>query len=187
MRAFAIATVLLFISMLSSGQENRLTWNENKRLRWDDFSGKVNDTSRFDAESYAEVKFDYIFNSPRNFRFTVKAIFNRGTWWIKQRHKSDELLKHEQVHFDIAELYARKLQLAFDTYQYTSNFRNEICEVFNKVKKHYHQTQQLYDEETNHAIVASNQRQWEILIKEELDKMKKLNTNRNEPVFVKSK
>lgn len=184
MRAFAITVVLLIICVHSNAQENCLTWNENNRLRWDDFSGKVNDTSKFDAESYAEVKFTYTFNSPRDFQFKVVANFNRDISWIKQGYKTDALLKHEQTHFDIAALFSGKLQFAFDNYSYTSNFENEIRQIFNQVKKNYHKTQQQYDEETNHSTNVLRQMEWEILIKKELDKLKENNTNWKEPLFV---
>lgn len=188
MKALGIAAILLFISVLTNAQENFVTWNENEPLQWNDFSGKADHSSSFEAESFAEVKYSYQFNSPRDFHFNVKASFNRNTSWIKQGYKSDALLKHEQLHFDIAELYARKLKVAFDNYTYSSNYEEEIVQIFSRVKLIYHKTQQLYDEETNHSLIASVQKEWEVLVKEELDNVKKIKySNWQQPLFVKNK
>jgi len=188
MKAFGIAAILLFISVLTNAQENFITWNENIPLQWDDFSGKADNSSNFEAESFAEVKYTYQFNNPRDFHFNVKASFNRNTSWIKQGYKSDALLKHEQVHFDIAELYARKLKIAFDHYTYSSNYEEEIAEIFNRVKINYHKTQQLYDQDTKHSLIATTQKEWEVLVREELDKIKQIkDSNWQEPLFVKNK
>jgi len=171
MKPFGIAVILLFLSVLTYGQENLLVWNESKPLQWDDFSGKANDTSHFDAESFAEVLYKYTFNSPKNVHFEVKATFNRNISWIKQGYKSAALLKHEQAHFDIAELYSRKLKMNFDNFNYSSDFEQEVQQIFNKVKAEYHQMQRLYDEQTNHSTIVSKQNEWETLINEELAKL----------------
>ena len=187
MKAFVIAAFLLFISVLTHGQEKFLAWNETKPLQWDDFYGKVNDTSHFEAESFAEVTYSYRFKNSYDFDFNVKAIFNRKTSWIKDGYKSEPLLKHEQVHFDIAELYARKLKPAFYRYSYSSNFEQEILDIFNQMKTEYHQMQKQYDEETNHSTIAAKQKAWEIFIKDELDRVKKINfQDRADQLFVKA-
>jgi hypothetical protein len=47
--------------------------------------------------------------------------------------------------------------------------------------------QQQYDEETNHSTTAAKQKAWEVFIKEELDKIKKTDSNdRTEQLFVKN-
>src|SRR3954454_15021145 len=108
MKAFTIPAFLILFNLYSYSQENLLCWDESKPLQWDDFSGKAKDTSFFDAESFAEVRFNYKLDQLHAFHFDVKAIFNKNISWIRQEHRSDALLKHEQIHFDIAELYARK-------------------------------------------------------------------------------
>src|SRR5207253_8804832 len=112
MKAFVYAVVLIFISLTTQAQENILVWNETTSIQWQDFSGTANDTSHFDAEVFTEVRYSYKFISLADFSFDVQAIFNKNTSWAKEVRKSESLLKHEQVHFDIAELYAMKLSQA---------------------------------------------------------------------------
>jgi len=42
----------------------------------------------------------------------VEAEFYMNSSWVKAARKSAELLKHEQGHFDITELYARRMRRA---------------------------------------------------------------------------
>jgi predicted secreted Zn-dependent protease len=42
----------------------------------------------------------------------VEAEFYPNTSWVKQARRSVELLRHEQGHFDLTEVYARKMKKA---------------------------------------------------------------------------
>jgi hypothetical protein len=132
----AVAFLVFICSTISTAysQESFITWNDKKPLQWLDFAGPVKDSSTFDAESFAEVKFTYTFNSLYDFKFEVNATFNKNTSWYKKETQSLSLLKHEQLHFDIAELFAKKLKADFDNYAYTANFKNEIAEIFREEK-----------------------------------------------------
>ena len=178
---------LVFICSISSAycQESFITWNDKKPLQWLDFSGPVKDSSTFDAESFAEVKFTYTFNNLSDFKFEVNATFNKNTSWYKKEMQSLSLLKHEQLHFDIAELFAKKLKDEFDNYVYTANFRSEIAAIFEKKKVQYHLMQDKYDEETSHSLNAEKQRQWEFAIRDELRKMQLIeDSNSSEQMLV---
>lgn len=170
MRALKILILFCFSSIASFSQESVISWSPLKLLNWDDFSGKAKDTSKFDAEACAEVKYYYQFNSPHDFKFNVVASFNKNTSWCKREHASQDLLEHEQLHFDIAELYARKIKEMFENYNYSRNFSYEISRLFNQKKAEYHAMQRQYDEETNHSLNKNKQQDWEIFIQDELSK-----------------
>ena len=168
MKAFLIIAFICFVSASANGQERDIVWNENKPLQWFDFTGPVNDQSHFDAESFAEVKFSYKFNSPADFYFEVYANFNKKTSWCKKEYQSEALLKHEQLHFDIAGLYSKRLKEAFENYHYSKDYKNEIERIFNQKKSEYHQMQKQYDEETNHSLNKERQNDWEKFISDQL-------------------
>lgn len=169
MRSILTLVFICFISLLTYGQEGLVAWNESKPLHWNDFSGKAKDTSVFDAEVFAEVRYTYQFNSLKDFHFDVRAHFDKSTSWSKSERQCEHLLKHEQTHFDIAELFARKMKADFETYNYTENFAAEILAIFNQKKLEYHAMQQRYDEETNHSLNKEKQKEWETYIMEQLD------------------
>jgi hypothetical protein len=157
---------------ITSFAQNAILWNEKQPLQWLHFSGPVNENSRFDAESFAEVKFNYVFNSPTDFYFDVYANFNKDISWCKKEYQTADLLKHEQLHFDIAGLYAKRLKAAFEGFQYSEDFKNEIQQIFDQKKTEYHLMQQQYDEETNHSLKKERQKDWEVSISVQLNELK---------------
>jgi hypothetical protein len=172
MKKFIIIALSCILSVTTYAQENFIVWNENKHLEWNDFSGQANDTSNYDAEAFAEVSYRYSFKNTKDFHFDVVANFNKNTSWSKKEHQSQDLLKHEQLHFDIAELYARKMKEVFDNYSYTDDFAEEIIRLFNEKKAEYHALQRRYDDDTNHSLNKEKQSEWEIAIHEELSRLK---------------
>lgn len=167
MKALALCAFMFFVATVY-GQENLLTWQQNSPLKWKDFSGAPIDDSHFDAETFGDVKYSYTFKSLKEFEFDVQATFDRNASWIRKQSQSRMLLKHEQVHFDIAQLYAFKLKEAFTNFVYTSNFKEEISNLAKLMSLEYHSMQALYDKETNHSTIAPQQKRWEKFIRNEL-------------------
>ncbi|GEO12190.1 DUF922 domain-containing protein [Segetibacter aerophilus] len=164
--------VILFITTAAHSQES-IRWSGNQQLKWEDFLGRVNDTSRYDAECYAEIRYNYKIYSEGDFEFEVFANFDKNTSWSRRHKQSDDLLKHEQLHFDIAELFAQKLKREFDSYTYTaSTYNTQIIDLFNQKKLEYQAMQRQYDEETNHSLNKAKQKQWDDFIYLELRKLR---------------
>lgn len=157
--------------MLTFGQQDVIIWKESRPLQWADFLGAVKDTSEYDAESFAEVTYHYTFKGPKNFSFEVQAGFNKNSSWFRKQTCCGDLLKHEQIHFDIAELFARKMREMFERYDYSQNFPQEIVEIFNIKKDEYWAMQLRYDEETNHSLNKKKQKEWENYIHNQLAQM----------------
>jgi hypothetical protein len=168
MKAFLFAAFVCFAAAQSHAQENIIVWNESAPLQWLDFTGTVNAGSPFDAESFAEVRYSYKFNNSNDFHFEVVANFDKKTSWCKKEYRTQALLKHEQLHFDIAALYSKKLKEAFDNYRYSNDYENEINQIFNQQKNDYHAMQKKYDEETSHSLNKEKQNDWEKFIFEQL-------------------
>src|SRR5687767_8341950 len=84
-----------------------ISWNEFYRLQWHDFQGKPGDESIGDAGAVVQIKAKP-FIVKKKINYDVVALFNKRKSWT--RDQSDALLAHEQLHFDIAEVYARKIR-----------------------------------------------------------------------------
>jgi len=168
MKIFVLTACICISAFFANAQES-IRWNENQLLNWDDFNGKVNDTSRYDAECFAEIRYNYKFYSVSDFEFEVFASFDKNTSWSRKGTRSVALLKHEQMHFNIAELFAEKLQNDFNSYSYTASTYNlQILQLFNQKKLEYQAMQLQYDEETNHALNKEKQKEWEEFVINEL-------------------
>jgi hypothetical protein len=88
----------------------KLNVNDFKSPKYDFKSGK-HDTSKFKVLAYSCVAIGYSFSTEKG-KLIVDAfgLFYRDSSWMKA--PDEATLKHEQGHFDITEIYARKFEKA---------------------------------------------------------------------------
>ena len=80
---------------------------------------------------------------------------------------------HEQGHFNIAELFARKLRKAFAEYNFNAHtVGKDIDKLFILNKQERNEMDALYDKETNRSQNGQQQVLWNKKIKSELDNFK---------------
>ncbi|MGZ5190227.1 MAG: DUF922 domain-containing protein, partial [Flavisolibacter sp.] len=66
--------------------------------------------------------------------------------------KTDYILAHEQGHFDITEIYARKLNEALQNYEFNKKtFKKDINQIYQSIVREKETFQKSYDEETDHS------------------------------------
>lgn len=86
---------------------------------------------------------------------------------------SKGLLKHEQGHFDIAELFARKFKIALDTANLNNNTINKAIEdILAKILAEKKAFDMLYDKETDFSNNVTNQTRWSKNILLQIEKLK---------------
>src|SRR4051794_13395397 len=168
MKSLILIAYICFIAI--SGKAQYIRWTEGQSLTWDDFTGEVNESSKYDAECFAEIRYEYRFFTANRFEFEVYASFDKANSWRRKEMQSEGLLKHEQMHFDIAQLYAKKLKNDFESFTYTANFNDQIQLLFEKRKQEYQTMQRQYDEETDHSLNKEKQKEWEEYILYEMVK-----------------
>src|SRR5687768_2492955 len=107
------ALIILLLPVITNAQpagepeEDVISWNEFYKLQWHDFQGEPGEDARGDAGAAVQIKAKP-FLVKKEIKYDVVALFNRNKSWA--RGQSTTLLAHEQLHFDIAELYARKIR-----------------------------------------------------------------------------
>lgn len=80
-------------------------------------------------------------------------------------------MSHEQGHFDIAELFARKLRKAFKEYIFNpKTIEADYNKIFSRIKTERSKMDALYDKETNLSRNKSKQLYWNKKIEAELKK-----------------
>ena len=91
--------------------------------------------------------------------------------------KTDYILSHEQGHFDIAEIYARKLNKALKQYSFNvKTSPKEVPAMYQQIMKEEGQLQNQYDSETDFSRDKPQQAIWLEKIQRELDKLKEYAT-----------
>jgi hypothetical protein len=170
-KQIAVLTLLLS-SALCYGQDAVLStnqlieWNEFYHLEWRDFAGKPTENSAGDAASSVQIKAKP-FVVKKKIEYDIAAYFNREKSWA--RDSSPELLAHERLHFDLAELYARKIR---QKVKELSEEGVSDVKVYNleiqKILEESNAADMQYDMETLHGALDKKQALWASNIKEEL-------------------
>jgi hypothetical protein len=92
--------------------ESGFAWPEHPRLTWNDFKGSPAKSASYpSAVSDTGFKYQLVCRNGL-LDIDVAAFFSPSGSWVKPDSKTPELLRHEQGHFNMAELYALKLRKA---------------------------------------------------------------------------
>lgn len=165
--------MLLGAFMFLSFQTDKaiLLWQENKPLTWDDFNGKPE--KRFAAASTHYDILKSITKTGTGTTVKIEAVFFRNKSWKKVSWINDEVLAHEQKHFDIVELFARKLRKAISESKYKSlaEVEEKTDQLYNKFDKLMDLYQDQYDEETDGSMNGEQQRAWQKKIMKEIKEL----------------
>jgi hypothetical protein len=134
--------------------------------------GAPDELSLAQAITYSglQVKYSYqTFGKRKVVNIAVSPYFHKMNSWWRATHSTEQLLAHEQLHFDITALAACQLMQAIKTTKFTpGNFEQELDSLRKQAEKDRNQLQQQYDRETNHSRVKAKQGEWERKIKSEL-------------------
>ena len=171
-RFFHLLLVLLSFSTMQAQEtgEDILTWKEGRKLTWSDYKASPNPKSDAAATTSTSLSIDYHIRDG-SFSYTIKSWFSRTKSW--GRHKTGYILAHEQGHFDIAEVYARKLHQRMSAYQFNKRtYNKDLDRIYKEVADEKAAVQQQYDRETRHSIDEEKQAEWLKKISRMLEELK---------------
>jgi hypothetical protein len=156
---FAIS-VLILIPLLETKFFAPVTIKRWGNVSWDDFQGIPQPFSSYEAGISSSIYLDY--DSTKG-RYVAYAGQNNVQSWAKRsREEQAYLLNHEQVHFNITELHARKLN------DYIEENADGSLQLYllrlGSINIDLRRMQRQYDEETNHSLVYDKQHRWEYRI-----------------------
>lgn len=158
-------------------KEEPILWDESHRLEWSDFRGNPNLNSDAAAITASGLTFDFSARTTStqlvDFTASVEAHFYPNQSWYKKGHVNTIVLAHEQLHFDITELHARKLRKQIDEASFSLNIKNEISKLHSNVNKELKEFQSKYDSESDYSRSVENQKEWQIFVHQELKKLSK--------------
>ena len=141
-----------------------ISWSAVRRLTMADFQARAPMGDPLASSTSSNIKADaackdYVFSS------SVTATFDPNTSWFRNPQKATEaLLRHEQLHFDITEVYARIMRQKLQLFSAKANCE-KLQPGFNNTTKlvyaAWDHEQNRYDQETNHGLNAVRQAAWE--------------------------
>ncbi len=167
-----LALLLITLPMMSVNKtvvsgDSEIRWRKGLRLEWRDFKGRAERLSPMDALTESGISFSWSCDS-RGFDTEIYALFVPHGSWVKD--PTPTLLKHEQAHFDITEIHARKLRKFFAEHPNPCRLgRSGIDKASKKIIKESYDLQNTYDESTNHGENRRMQKEWLVKIDNMLD------------------
>ena len=161
MNKLILYIVFFFLPVASAAQtadEELLEWSSSRRLNWNDYKGKPDPTSDSAATTTTYLSIQYKISST-DFGYQIKSLFSKNRSW--GLHKSDYILSHEQGHFDIAEIFARKLHKKMSEYNFNKRtYQKDLKKIYEDITDEKEQMQNDYDRETRHSINREKQAEW---------------------------
>lgn len=172
MRLLLVFNLVSFLCFSQTNvEEDRLFWNDSIEVNWSDFKGEVplGDLGIVKAAIATEIVAECIgYTDDCVPVFVVKTFCDRNSSWVIERN--DDLLRHEQGHFDIAEIFARRIREKFYYYN-----QIKVCdvekysEVFNELLDELVLTNKLYDKEVYFSEEYASE--WYKKIEDELNEL----------------
>ncbi len=148
--------------------EQSFVWNAARPLSWDDFAGPVRAGSadHTAAETNCGIAVETnLASSGGKARVYVFNTFDKRTSWVRPGKDLPDILAHEQVHWDICELYTRRMQARFDKTHITgATLKRKVNEIYQEVSREYEEYQEQYEQETQHGTIAEAQQRWARMI-----------------------
>jgi len=168
--ALCLFPLLSFLPM-HPAKDDTIAWSATRRLVWSDFRARPDAYAYNAALTSSEIVFGFHYNSAEGFTWNIQCLFNKDRSWV--RVKNNYILAHEQGHFDITEIYARKLQQQLKGYRLNKDrVSKDVSAIYQQVMKEQNDTQNRYDTETDNSIKKGPQERWLEKIKDDLERLK---------------
>ena len=155
---------------------------EVKKITWNDFNGKVNESMPWSAHIYWYIDYEIVDPSKRK----IKAQVHIGSGsWVREEKKCSHLLNHEIGHYLIGSLCCLEFLRRLDYNRNSQEkFEDLVLKTFNRTMAEYLDMERKYDCQTEHRLNFKQQEEWDSLIHEKLTYYKRI-YDRKKNCFVK--
>ena len=148
---------------MRSQEADVLQWNAKRKLTWADFKGVPKSRQSVAALTASGISYQFSTdwkNGQMMVDFEVTAYFYPEKSWYWPELGDSVILSHEQLHFDISEVFARKMRDLLANTKFSNNIKTEVSKIYSQVLKELDQFQNQYDKETNFSRNREQQLLW---------------------------
>lgn len=165
----------MFLILSSASAQDTIYWNSQRPLAWEDFKAMPEARSNESAQAATGVALEFRFrenliDNTWEYQYKVHSYFLTKLSWVKLRSANYYLLEHEQTHFNISELYARKLRKVLSELEASETVGEEAERKYNSIQKEHAKIQNKYDKESKHSLHIEKELEWQERI---IDSLKK--------------
>lgn len=164
----------LFIAFLlfpSEVDPVKMTWSGSQKLTWEDFQGKPKLNSGYVASTNSGLSFSYSYSKRGDdidYTYKVHSYFYPESSWYLPSKVDDNILNHEQTHFDISELHARILRRKIENTVFSDNIKREIEKLYSETEEERVSMQHRFDKESDHSKNKEGELKWEAFVQKEI-------------------
>ncbi|MBD8019133.1 DUF922 domain-containing protein [Kaistella pullorum] len=166
---YKLTFLIIFFNFLAFSQI--IEWSPNSKLTRNDFQGIIPGNTINHAGTSYNVSYEIMSTSIWTGKIQIRtyAIFNREESWLNETYYTDGLLNHEQGHFDIAQIFAYKLQrLINKEIKNSKDFNSKISDLIKIIGDECIAFQEKYDLVTDHGTILEKQKEYDEIIEEYL-------------------
>jgi len=160
-----------------------IRWDESRHLTWDDFRGIPNPLSPYSAFIKTRIDYQVSYDSKLvqgscHYWFTKVegiAYMSKVESFVKEQGRNGYILNHEQGHFDLTQIYAKRfteraeVELLNNEFLCPDNDAGKINNaanrkakiILNQISNELQSVQNNYDVETNHGLYYNGQKKWD--------------------------
>ncbi len=164
------------LGVLKAQKTDTIVWQPERSLNWMDYKGIPDQESHYSALTHAEIK--YKVSMQRSFaKFDFATFFLKKTSWTK--HTQDPLLlKHEQIHFDIAELHKRLfIEILSNRTFFYQGLETEVKRLGDSINTARHRMDNEFDIDVANMRDHIKVNRWSRLITDAMDRLRSYNRN----------
>jgi len=161
-RLLKYVVLFIFIIPIAAFAQNKneelLDWSASRKLTWNDYKASPDPESDAAASTTSYLAIEYNITSS-SFGYKIQSRFSKTRSW--GLHKTAYILSHEQGHFDLAEIFARKLNKQMSEYRFNKRtYQQDLNKIYQDILDEKENMQNDYDKETNHSINKEKQAEW---------------------------
>jgi hypothetical protein len=157
----------------STDTPNRIVYSLARPLAYDDFAGdytvKQGDEAAVTASGIGIEYKSSVEHSKLVVNVKLIPVFFKNNSWFKPEAKIENVLAHEQTHFDITAIKTCEFAARIRAATFTKNDYDKLLQAyldeFTRITK---DEEDKYDAETNHGLVRDKQIEWQEKVKAKL-------------------
>lgn len=154
-------------SGLETDNSDLLDW-ETRSLVWPDFKGQARYDGWEAAVTSYKIGYRLSYKGWGEPKVDIFCQFVKSQSWVRRDAMTKDVLNHEQKHFDLAEVYARKMRKRIEEAElrdYSARYiEYRVEKIYQEVWNECSRAQDRYDDETRHGLNANDQEEWDALI-----------------------
>lgn len=168
---FLLLGCIFLISNNTKEAEDVIYWTDDYKLDWSDFKGEPReDFTNLAALTSSGIVY-YSGCDDGKLIYKIKSYFDRNESWVKDPARDAHHLEHEQVHFDITELYARKLRKMLELREFKCYEELDFKRFIDAYLTNWEVEQRMYDIKSSFSINKRVQKEWCGKISKELKEL----------------